>query len=122
MLFRSNENLIPGLKTDEQVTVERKRGDELPKGHATNVIYNHFKHSNNPLQSSVMQYDKGHYMWKKLVNKTLNDNLHVYHYDGSKLHKTTKENAEEHLKNSFGKSNDHYDKHMILSKTELENK
>lgn len=120
--IRTNENLIPGVTTDEQVSVERKRGEDLPKGHATNVIYHHFEHSKHPLQTSVLQYDKGHDMWHRLVHKALDEGHRVYHWDGVKLHKTTKENANEHLQNSFGNSNDHYDKHMILSKAELEDK
>jgi hypothetical protein len=112
--------------SESQGLVDRvKSNDRIPKGHATEVTYNHFKKSKLPLRSSSSQYSEGHKMWHRLVGRALDDGHHVYHWDGKKLHKTTKENVLEHLKNSFGydsgASHDvpYEHRHMIISKHEL---
>jgi hypothetical protein len=97
-----------------------KSNDVLPKGHATTVTYNHFKKSKFPLVSSGQQFRKGHEMWHRLVHKALDDKHHVYHWDGNKLHPTTKENAEDHLHKSFGVDDSFLHKHMIISKKKLD--
>ncbi len=105
---------------EEQTEVDRVKGsDKLPKGHATKVTYDHFEHSNLPLRSSDLQFQKGHEMWHRLVDRALKDGHHAYHWDGERLHKTSTENKEEHLKNSFGKGDEYKNKHMIISKNEL---
>lgn len=122
--FENHSGIKSGIpfKHDVQVSTDRVKSREvLPKGHATNIAYSHFKHSEHPLKSSDEQYDKGHEMWHRLVHRALDDVHHVYHWDGDKLHKTNKSNAEEHLSKSFGKKDDNSfeNKHMILSKKEL---
>ena len=113
---------------EEQHTVERVKGDKLPKEYATNMIYDHFKKSNIPLKSSNVQYRTGHNMWRKLAHKALEDGHHVYYHDGTTLHKSTKDNVDQHLDSSFGKEERRYGKtispdyetrHMILSKHKL---
>jgi len=102
-----------------QSEVVRKSGNDLPKNHAKNITYNHFKNQKHPLVSSEEQYDDGHHMWKQLSHRALRDGYHVYHYDGSKLHETTPTNIDKHLKNSFGKSKEFEHKHMIISHHKL---
>lgn len=113
----------------EQNQVDRvKSTDVLPKDYAKDFIYDHFKESNLPLKSSDTQFLNGHNMWKKLAHKALNDGHHVYYYDGTTLHKSTKDSVDKHLDSSFGKeerkngkiiSPDYEARHMILSKHEL---
>ncbi len=109
---------------DEQTAVNRQRSGDLPKGYATDFTYNHFKNSEHPLRSSDMQMTGGHEMWKRLAHKALNNGDHVYYHDSNKLHKSTKQNVDSHLKNYFGWTNDadkadYGSRHMILSKKEL---
>jgi hypothetical protein len=112
-------------KHDQQKQVSRqhtKDNSDLPKGHATNVIWNHFLKSKNPLRSSDEQYTEGHKLWHRIVKRALDSGHHVYHWDGNKLHKTTHEVMEDHLSKSF--SEEKYDestrnKHMIISKKKL---
>lgn len=125
-IFTNNKksNNFP-FDNQEQSLIERKKNEnssDLPKGYATNITYDHFKGSKLPLRSSDNQTTAGHNMWKKLVHRSLKDNYHVYHWDGSNLHKTTKENADKHLNTYFNSGHEFKNKHMILSKTELENK
>lgn len=102
-----------------QVTVGRHKDGNLPKGHATDVTYEHFHNSTLPLKSSDEQYRHGHNMWRRLAHKALKDGHRVYHWDGKSLHKTTSDNIEEHLDSSFGKDKKFKNRHMILSKDEL---
>ena len=105
---------------DEQTQVDRvKDSSKIPKGHATDVTYDHFKQSKYPLRTSDTQFRKGHEMWHRLVDKALDDGHHVYHWDGKSLHKTTQENKKDHLSDSFGQGDNYQHKHMILSKTPL---
>jgi hypothetical protein len=108
---------------EEQTKVDRTKSDILPKGYATDFIYNHFKTSNIPLRSSDSQYTTGRDMWKRLVTKALTDGHHVYYHDGSFLHKSTKDNIDSHLSSYFGGNKPHdesfQNKHIILSKTIL---
>lgn len=108
------------IEHEEQIEVNRVKDiNKLPKGHATDVTYDHIKTSKFPLKTSNLQQKKGHEMWHRLVDKALDDKHNVYHWDGSKLHKTTQENKKEHLANSFGQDDSHLDKHMLISKHEL---
>jgi hypothetical protein len=114
-----------------QKVVERvKSNDRLPNGHATNVIYDHFKKSKYPLRSDSNQYTDGHKMWHRLVDKALDNGHHVYHWDGKQLQQTIHENKAKHLTNSFGnddviglKKREPHEKfenhHMIISKNPL---
>ena len=104
----------------EQTMVERKENtgkDDLPKGHVLNLLHHHIEQSELPLRSSSTQYGKGHDLWEKLIHKSIDSGKHVYHWDGERLYKTTKENAHEHLNKSFGPINDpsYSNKHMIIS-------
>lgn len=103
-----------------QTVVGRSKNSNLPKGHATDVTYEHFHNSTLPFRSSNEQYRHGHNMWRKLAHKALKDGHHVYHWDGKKLHKTNSENIENHLDSSFGKDKKFANKHMIISKEELD--
>jgi len=104
-----------------QEEVDRKPGGILHKGYAVDFLYNHFNDQHLPLVSSETQYRKGHELWRKLVHKALDNGHHVYHWDGSKLHKSNKNNVEQHLNSSFGKYGDesYANKHMVISKNEL---
>ena len=63
----------------EQSAVDRvKNTDRLPKGFATDFIYDHFNNQSLPLKSSGTQYTTGAAMWERLVNKALADGKHVY--------------------------------------------
>lgn len=103
----------------EQNQVLRKSSDDLPRHYSEDFIYNHFKNSNVPLKSSDTQFKKGHTMWRNLSHKALDDGYHVYYHDGDRLNKSTKNNIDDHLNSYFGVSDDHENKHMILSKKEL---
>ncbi len=108
------------FKHEEQSEVDRLNGGDLPNGYARDVTYNHFKNSEYPLRSSDEQFAPGHNMWKRLTNKALNDGHHVYFHDGNKLTKSNKENIDNHLESSFGKGEEYANKHMIISKKELD--
>lgn len=57
---------------EEQHNVDKdKSNTNLPKGFATEFIYNHFKNSELPLRSSDEQFHDGHFMWRRLVDKAL---------------------------------------------------
>ena len=107
------------FKHDEQVETFRQKDGELPKGYGVDFTYNHFKNNEHPLRSSRDQLIGGNKMWHKLAHKALDDGHYVYFHDGENLHKTTKENIDNHLKSYFGDSDDYTNKHIILSKTEL---
>lgn len=116
------------FENEEQHIVERVKGGKLPPEYATNMIYDHFKQSNIPLRSSDAQYRHGHNMWRKLTHKALSDGHHVYYHDGKTLHKVTKQNIDDSLDSSFGKTEVKFrkeltpkyeDRHIILSKKEL---
>lgn len=109
------------FKHHEQVEVARERDNpDIPKNHATDVIYNHVTNNNLSLKSSEQQYTQGPKMWCRLVDKALKDKHHVYHWDGTKLHKTTEENKKEHLEKSIGVDDSFANKHMIISKNKLD--
>lgn len=123
-LNHKKSNTFP-FDHQEQSLVERKQHEgskDLQKGHATNITYEHFKNSKLPLRTSDNQTTAGHGMWRTLVHKALDDGHHVYHWDGAKLHKTTKENANEHLNAYFNYGHGFRNKHMILSNAELGDK
>jgi hypothetical protein len=101
-----------------QVGTERTDAG-LPKGHASTVVYNHFLKSDKPLRSDSLQSHGGNKMWHGLVHRAMKDGHHVYHWDGAKLHKTTSDNVEEHLKKYYGHPPEYFSKHMILSKKEI---
>ena len=119
-------------KRIEQDSVQRAKDSRLPKGYATDKIYEHFKSQELPLKSSDEQMKSGNKMWHRLVHRALEDGHHVYHYDGSNLHKTNKANVNAHLANYYGsdekrtrfnptpKDNNYENKHMIISKKELD--
>jgi hypothetical protein len=94
-----------------------KHGD-LPKHHATNVIYDHFKQSNLPLKTDKTQSDSAHGMWKRLTKRALDDGHHVYYHDGKSLTKLDHSNLNDHLDKYFEDDIDS-DKHIILSKDTL---
>jgi len=104
---------------EEQTIVDRiKNQNDIPKGYATDVIYNHFRNSKFPLRSSGDQYLNGHKMWHRLVDMALEDGHGVYYYDENTKEHTpiTKENKNEYLEKSFGDSDDFEHKHIILRK------
>lgn len=115
----AHENSLP-FDHDTQSEVDRVKGGKLPIGHAKDIIYHHMKNSGVPLVSSKEQFTTGHNMWKDLVHKALDAGHHVYHFDGKQIHKTTKENVHNHLKNSFGKDEKFKNQHMIVSKKPLD--
>jgi hypothetical protein len=105
------------INCEVQTGVSKAHSEQLPKHHATNVVYNHFKQSKLPLRSDKIQSNAGHKLWHRLVTRALGDGHHVYYHDGNKLHKTNKDNVSHHLESYFGDEADsHPSKHMILSK------
>lgn len=107
---------------EEQHIVDRvKSTDILPKGHASSVVYDHFKNSDYPLRSSYEQYKTGHKMWSGLVDKALDDGHHAYHYEESNKHLTpiNHDNKQEMIGKSFGEGDAFEHKHLVISKTPL---
>jgi hypothetical protein len=106
----------------KQMVVEKVK-NKTPKEYATKTSYDHWKSQNHPLVTSDTQYKTGHESWKKLLHWALVDGHHVYYHDGEQLHKSTKENVDQHHKSSFGKygdaSEDTKHKKMIISKDPL---
>ena len=119
IIHRSNQP----FDCEVQTSADKYEHKSLPKGYATDFVYGHFKTSDMPLRSDNTQSAAGHSMWKRLVDKALNDGHHVYYHDGKQLHKTTHQNKEQHLHSYFGDHYDeyHYHRHMILSKKDLHN-
>lgn len=75
------KNSSPGFNHPhiEQSVVDRiKDSSRLPRGFATNYIYDHFNAQNLPLKSSGTQYTTGAKMWDSLITRALNDKKYVY--------------------------------------------
>lgn len=119
------------FKHQEQTSVERISTKLLPKNYALHETLNHLHNSDLPLISSTYQTPLGHNMWKKLSHKALETGHHVYYHDGSKIHKTTSENIENHLHSYFDPGTnfdssgnlidplDYEHKHIIIFKHKL---
>lgn len=101
--------------------VERsKHTEKLPKNFVTDFTYNNFKESDIPLVTSRNQLPNGHKMWRRMVDKALNDGHYVYYankYDP--LVPVTHENKEKYLNDYYGNDMDATKRHMVLSKTKL---
>ncbi len=108
------------FKHDEQTETYRENNNKLPKGYGTDFIYNHFQNSEHPLRSSDQQYSGGHKMWKKLAHKALDDGHKVYYHNGKELINSDKSNVDAHLNDYFGNNYNHENRHIILSKTNLQ--
>lgn len=109
----------------EQTLVDRvKSTDKLPKGYATNFLYDNFLNSGTTLRSSEDQYPNGHKMWKNLVDKAISDGFYAFHYNSitKKLTPLNDINKETMFKDSFGNSDDFLHKHLIISKNDIRNK
>lgn len=107
---------------EENKVIERVKTDQLPAKFVEDLTYDHFAKSNIPFRSSDEQTPKGNNFWHSLTKRALNDGHHVYYHDGNVLHKSNKDNIDQHLNLYFGKTEEHTNKHMILSKQLLENK
>lgn len=103
-----------------QMDVHKTEHKDLPKGHASKIFFHQVDATEMPHVSSDTQYEAGHKMWRGLAHHALKNGLNVYHHDGKKIVKTTHENVESHLDNSFGDSEKHQNTHMIISKYPLQ--
>jgi len=111
---------------ETQDSVEKVSHNDLPKGYATDVAYNHFLQSIHPLSSSNEQYIGGNKMWQRLAHRAFDDGHHVYLWDNENKtlnHLDTKEKVESGLRYYFTtdpkfKSIDRG--HIIISKNAVE--
>jgi hypothetical protein len=127
VIHQSTISKNSGDTTGVQMTYETQNNvnrqednSKLPKGHATNVIYDHFLNSNVPLKSSDTQQEAGHKLWGRLLDKTLDDGHHAYFYNGRNVTKITQETKEEYHKKYFGNDFDANKKHLLISKTPID--
>ncbi|MDD4242719.1 MAG: hypothetical protein PHG08_00265 [Bacilli bacterium] len=119
-IIKKNKSKDLPFDHEEQIEVRKQSNNSnLPKGHATDVIYNHFKNGELPLKSSLSQTQQGHKMWERLAHRAMDEGHHVYHHNGTELIKSTPKTIDNHLKSSFGDDVEYSHKHMIISKKEL---
>lgn len=107
--------------TIEQVSVDRvKSTEKLPKGFATDFIYNHWNSQHRPLISSDMQYTTGRNMWSRLVEMAHKNKKHVtYVNEHGNKSVVTPLNKDKIFDEFYGKSDEHLKRTLVLSHSSL---
>jgi len=105
----------------EQTAVDRvKSVDRLPKGFATEFIYDHFNKQALPLKSSNTQFTTGAAMWERLVSRALADGKHVYATSPDGVRKIHDYNKEFVMSTTRGEEPEYEDKHIVISHHPIE--
>lgn len=122
-VFANNKHKeLPFKHTTQILAGKDKTNPKLGKGYVGSLALHHMEHTKTPLVSDSDQSPEGHKMWHHITKTAMDKGHHVYHWDGAKLNKTTPENHAEHMAKSFGKTDDHAEKHMVVSPHDLEKK
>lgn len=104
-----------------QTYVNKDPKTDLGKGFGANFVYDHLIHNQKvPLVSDERQYEGGHKMWHRLIDKSFEHGHHAYVVDKGNLTKITPENKNELMTASYGSGPEFKNKRYVISKTPLE--
>lgn len=120
--FEHNRHKELPFEHTTQTIAGKEKTSTVGKNYVSNLALHHMEHTNIPLVSDADQTNSGHKMWHHITKTAMDKGHHVYHWDGNKLNKTTPENHDEHMKSSFGDTEAHTKRHMVVSPYSLEKK
>lgn len=107
------------MKHIMQTEVSTKRDSGVPKGFGTNFIYNAWSKQPHPLASGIEQHDAGRDMWKRLVDRALDSGNKAYYMEPNNKVEINHQNKDELINRYFGDTEEHKQKHLVLSHTTL---
>lgn len=104
-----------------QTYVGRDSKSPLRRGFGSDFVYQHLVHGKDvPLVSDEQQYEGGHKMWHRLIDRSFKEGHHAYLVDNGNLTKITPENKDEIMTSTYGKTPEFRNKRYAISKNPLE--